>query len=107
VSAGACPPAAVQLRHAAAAAYPASANQAGSDLIVRIDVTVEGDGSVKSVRVVHSSGKADADASAMAAARASRYAPASAGCAPVEGHYAFTTTFAAPVTKSSEFPPGV
>jgi TonB family protein len=103
----ACQPAAVQMVRAATAAYPASANVTNADLVVRVDVTVEADGTVKAVRVVRSSGRTDADDAALAAARASRYRPATSNCTPVEGHYAFTTTFVAPVTKSSEFPPGL
>jgi TonB family protein len=89
---------------AAPIAYPNSATLS-DDLVVRIAVTVAPDGSVKSVRVTHTSGQTDADKAALAAARASRYRPAGRDCTPVEGHYAFTATFAAPVTRSSGLPP--
>jgi TonB family protein len=102
--AGACPVSMVQMVKAAPVAYPNSANLS-DDLVVQIDVTVNADGSVKSVRVTHTSGQTDADKAALAAARGSRYRPASRDCTPVEGHYAFTTTFVAPVTKSGGLPP--
>jgi TonB family protein len=89
------------------AAYPASAAQSATDLVIRIEVTVEPDGTVKRVHLVRSSGKEDADEAALAAAKTSRYSPASVNCAPVEGQYALTITFTAPVTKSSEFPPAL
>jgi TonB family protein len=101
----ACPSVAVSMVRAATAAYPDSLASSGADLVVRVDVTVRADGSVKSVRVTHSSGQTDADKAALAAARSSRYHPASANCTPVEGHYAYSTTFVAPVTRSSELPP--
>jgi TonB family protein len=100
-----CPATDVQLIKGATAAYPASANATNADLVVHVDVTVGPDGSVQSARITHGSGQPDADKAALAAARASRYAPASRACAPVTGHYAYTATFVAPVTKSSEFPP--
>ena len=106
MTAGACPPAEVRMIKAATAAYPASANLTDGDLVVRVDVSVRADGTVSGVRVTRSSGKADADASALAAAKASRYRAAARNCAPVAGHYAYTATFVAPVEKSSELPPG-
>lgn len=90
---------------AAAAAYPASANLAAGDLVVHVDVTVLADGSVGFVRVTRTSGQTDADKAALAAARASRYRPATRNCAPVAGHYAFTAIFSPPVTKAN-LPPG-
>jgi TonB family protein len=75
------------------------------DLVVRVDVTVNADGTVRSVRVVRSSGKTDADEAAAAAARHSRYRPASRNCTPVSGHYAFVATFVAPVMKANDLPP--
>jgi TonB family protein len=104
VTAAACPTASVQMIKAAPAAYPNSANLS-DDLIVRIDVTVNADGSVEAVRVTHTSGQTDADKAALAAARGSQYRPASRNCAPVAGHYAFTATFVAPVTTSNGLPP--
>jgi TonB family protein len=85
-------------------AYPNSA-VLSDDLVVLVDVTVAADGTVKAVRVTRSSGQTDADKAALAAARASRYRPATAGCSAVDGHYAFTATFVAPVTKQSGLPP--
>lgn len=99
-----CPATAVQMVKGAAAAYPNSA-VLSDDLVVLIDVTVAADGSVKSVRVTRTSGQTDADKAALSAARASRYRAATKACAPVEGHYAYTATFVAPVTKSSGLPP--
>jgi TonB family protein len=90
---------------AAPVVYPASANLLANDMVVRIDVTVGKDGSVQGVVVVRSSGHQDADDAALAAARASRYQPATKLCAATAGHYAFTTTFVAPVTRSSGLPP--
>jgi TonB family protein len=89
---------------AAPASYPNSATLSG-DLVVRIDVTVNADGTVKAVRVTKTSGQTDADKAALAAARGSQYRPASRNCAAVEGHYAFTATFVAPVTPSNGLPP--
>jgi TonB family protein len=94
----------VQMVKAAPIAYPNSATLS-DDLVVRIDVTVAADGSVKSVRVTRTSGQTDADKAALAAARASQYRPARRDCTHVEGHYAFTATFVAPVTGSSGLPP--
>jgi hypothetical protein len=90
VSAAACPAAVVQMVKAAPIAYPNSATLS-DDLVVHVDVTV--------------AGQTDADKAALAAARASQYRPAARDCAPVEGHYAFTATFVAPVTPSSGLPP--
>jgi TonB family protein len=102
--AAACPVSAVQMVKAAPVAYPNSATLS-DDLVVLIDVTVGADGKVKSVRVTHTSGQTDADKAALAAARASQYRPAARNCTPIAGHYAFTTTFVAPVTPSSGLPP--
>jgi TonB family protein len=104
MSAAACPAAVVQMVKAAPIAYPNSATLS-DDLVVHIDVTIAADGSVKSVRVTRTSGQTDADKAALAAARASQYRPAARDCTPVEGHYAFTATFVAPVTPSSGLPP--
>ena len=100
----ACPTQTVQMLKAAPAAYPNSATLS-DDLVVRIDVSVNADGSVKAVRVTRSSGQFDADKAALAAARASRYRPASTNCTAVAGHYAYTATFVAPVTKANGLPP--
>jgi TonB family protein len=91
---------------AGTAAYPNTLSLAHGDLVVHVDVTVLADGSVKSVRVTRSSGAADADAAALAEARSGRYRPATRNCAPVPGHFAFTATFVAPVTRSNDLPPG-
>jgi TonB family protein len=99
----ACPASMVQMVKAAPIAYPNAATLSG-DLVVQIDVTVAPDGSVKSVRVTRTSGQTDADKAALAAARASQFRPAARDCTPVEGHYAFTATFVAPV-QSSGLPP--
>jgi TonB family protein len=104
MSAAACPASTVQMVKAAPIAYPKSATLS-DDLVVLIDVTVAPDGSVKSVRVTRTSGQTDADKAALAAARASQFRPAARDCTPVEGHYAFTATFVAPVTRSSGLPP--
>jgi TonB family protein len=89
---------------AAPAAYPNSATLS-DDLVVQIDVTVNADGTVKSVRVTKTSGQTDADKAALSAARASRYRAASTNCTAVPGHYAFTETFVAPVPKANGLPP--
>jgi TonB family protein len=102
--AGACAASAVQMVKAAPVAYPNSANLS-DDLVVRIDVTVGADGSVKGVRVTRTSGQTDADKAALAAARGSQYRPAGRNCTSVEGHYTFTATFVAPVNKANGLPP--
>jgi len=90
----------------APAAYPASARLTRGDLVVIVDVLVRADGSIAGATVVRSSGKRDADASALAAARASAYAPARHDCAAAPGRARFETTFAAPVAPSN-LPPGL
>ena len=89
---------------AAPAAYPNSATLS-DDLVVQVDVSVNPDGTVKSVRVTRSSGQTDADKAALAAARHSRYRAASRNCVAVAGQYTFTATFVAPVTKANGLPP--
>jgi TonB family protein len=96
----------VQLVKAAPSAYPASANLTTTDLVVHVDVTVEPDGTVKSVRITRSSGTTDADKAALDAARAGTYRPATHLCAKVEGHFDSITTFVAPVMKSGLPPSG-
>jgi TonB family protein len=105
MSADACPASAVQMVAAGPVTYPSAASLANGDLVVQVDVTVAPDGTVRAVRILHSSGASDADAAAIASAKASRYTPASQGCAAVEGHYTYRATFAAPVKNAPALPP--
>ena len=77
------------------AAFPESARSWIKQPVVSlIEVTVSDAGKVKAASIYKSSGNADLDKAAIAAARASTYAPRTSRCVPVEGVYLFRAEFA-------------
>jgi TonB family protein len=73
--------------------YPPVARQAGESGRVIVRISLNPDGSVASAGVFKSSGFADLDQSAINAAIATRYVPATFLCEPVAGDYVFAADF--------------
>lgn len=65
-------------------AYPDRARRSGAEGVVSVRISLASDGAVRQVELVRSSGSRLLDEAALAAARASTFAPASRNRAPVE-----------------------
>jgi len=65
-------------------AYPERARRAGAQGVVGVRIALAADGSVREVELTQSSGSRQLDDAALAAARASTFAPASRNRAPVD-----------------------
>lgn len=65
-------------------AYPERARRAGAEGVVGVRIVLAADGAVRAVELTQSSGSRLLDEAALAAARASTFAPASRNHAPVE-----------------------
>jgi protein TonB len=73
--------------------YPDIARQQGAVGTVQVKVSLSATGSVVGTSVYKSSGNGALDRSALAAARASSYAPEVEDCAPIAGQYIFRADF--------------
>lgn len=73
--------------------YPERARRAGVEGRVTIQLRISATGEVLAAAVAESSGSASLDAAALAAAQASRFAPASAGARPVAAEASATYRF--------------
>ena len=73
--------------------FPDIARQQGAVGVAQIKVTLSASGAVEGVTVYKSAGNAALDQSALAAARASSYAPEVDNCGPVGGSYLFRADF--------------
>ena len=75
--------------------YPDSARDLGLGTVsVLVQVTIDTQGRLVDARIYASSNNAAIDEAALRAARASKYAPRIANCAPVDGTYLFHADFA-------------
>ena len=73
--------------------YPLRARESGQVGTVQIKVSLSATGAVRSTSVYRSSGYEDLDQAALAAAKASTYAPEVVNCFPVDGSYLFRADF--------------
>jgi periplasmic protein TonB len=73
--------------------YPEIARQQGAVGTTQVKVTLTATGGVSAATVYKSSGNAALDNAAVAAARASSYAPETENCAPIAGSYLFRADF--------------
>ena len=78
---------------AADADYPAIAKEQGAVGSVEVEVTLDETGAVQGVSVYKSSGSEALDNSALQAAKATSYAPATVDCVPQPGRYLFRHDF--------------
>ncbi|MGH7728378.1 MAG: energy transducer TonB, partial [Vulcanimicrobiaceae bacterium] len=87
------PTADATLTNAVSPDYPDIARQEGAVGTTQVEITLDASGAVTNATVYKSSGNQALDRSAVAAARASSYAPQIVNCQKVAGSYLFRADF--------------
>ena len=83
----------VQTVHAAEPSYSDIAREQGAVGTPKVKVSPDASGNILDATIAKSAGNAALDASALAAARASTFAPAIVDCAPRAGSFYFSADF--------------